>query len=67
MKKYILSQLTQVSAWIGILIVLGAFFAPRSYIVFFGIALALTDDAALKAWVAKRSPWIAKKLDEWTL
>lgn len=66
MKKYILSQLTQVSAWIGIALILMAFFAPRSYIVIAGALLILTDDEALKSWVAKRSPWLANKIEEWT-
>lgn len=66
MKKYILAQLTQVSAWIGLLIIIAAFIAPRGYIVIFGVALILTDDEALKTWVAKRSPWLAAKIEEWT-
>lgn len=66
MKKYILTQLTQVSSWIGVLIIVMALIVPRQYIVFLGIALILVDDAALKAWIAKQSPWLAAKINEWT-
>lgn len=65
MQKYILGQLSQVSFWIGVVLVLIAFTAPRVYIVILGIALMLTDDAALKGWLAKRSPWLAAKIQEW--
>lgn len=66
MKKYLLTQLTQVSAWIGLTLILVAFIAPREYIALLGIALILTDDEALKTWVAKRSPWLAAKIEEIT-
>lgn len=66
MKKYILSQLTQVSTWIGIVVFLAAFCAPREYIAFLGIALVLTHDEWLKNWVNKEAPWLAAKIDEWT-
>ena len=66
MKKYLLAQLTQVSAWIGLLIILSAFFASRTTIVIFGALLILTDDEALKGWVSRRAPWLTSKIDEWT-
>lgn len=66
MKKYILAQLSQVSAWIGLLIILSAFFASRSTIALFGLILILTDDAALKGWVSRNAPWLARKINEWT-
>lgn len=61
MKKWFLAQLTQVSAWIGAIIIVSAFIAPREYIAIFGILLIITDDEALKNWLAKRSP----KLQAW--
>ena len=64
MKKYILNLLTQISAWIGIAIIIAAFFAPREYIVFLGIALIFTHDESLKNWIAKQSPRI-KNFLEW--
>lgn len=66
MKKYILGQLTQVSFWIGIILVVAAGIVPRMYIISMGIALILTNDEALKAWVVKQSPWLAAKIEEWT-
>jgi len=64
MKKYLISQLTQISAWIGLLLVVSAFLVPRSWILVFGILLIITDDEALKGWVAKRAPWLTKKIEE---
>ena len=66
MKAYFLAQLSQVSAWIGLLIILSAFIASRTTIVVFGLLLILTDDEALKAWVARRAPWLVAKIEEWT-
>jgi hypothetical protein len=66
MKKYLLAQLSQVSAWIGLLIILSAFFASRSTIVVFGVLLILTDDEALKGWVSRRAPWLTARIEEWT-
>jgi hypothetical protein len=56
MKKYLLTQLSQVSAWIGLLIILSAF----------GGLLILTDDEALKGWVSRNAPWLTNKIEEWT-
>ena len=61
MKKWFLLQLTEVTAWIGFILILSAFFAPREYIAILGVVLIATDDEALKAWLAKRSP----KLQAW--
>lgn len=66
MKKYLIAQLSQVSAWIGFLLILSAFIAPRYMMVLFGLALILTDDEALKSWVATKAPWLTKKINEWT-
>ncbi len=66
MKKYLLTQLTQVSAWIGVFIIIGAFLAPREYIAIFGLLLILTDDEALKGWVAKHAPGMVKWFEDLT-
>jgi hypothetical protein len=66
MKKYLLTQLSQVSAWIGLLVILSAFFASRTTIVVFGGLLILTDDEALKGWVSRNAPWLTNKIEEWT-
>jgi len=64
MKKWFLLQLTEVSAWIGFIIVLSAFFAPREYIAILGVLLIATDDVALKNWVAKHVPGLTKWFEE---
>lgn len=66
MKKYLLAQLLQVSAWVGVIIFIMAFIAPREYIAIAGIALILTDDKWLQEWVAKHAPGIQKWIDEAT-
>lgn len=64
MWKYFLGQLLQVSAWVGIALIICAFVAPRWFIVLLGALLILTDDAWLTSWVKKNAPAIAKWLDE---
>lgn len=49
MRNYILNKLTQVSAWMGIIIFLGAFMLPKTIIAFIGILLILNDDAKLQS------------------
>ena len=61
MKKWFLLQLTEVSAWIGLMVILAALFAPTGYQIALGVLLIATDDEALKNWIAKRSP----KLQAW--
>lgn len=64
MKKWFLLQLTEVSAWIGFIIIVAAFMAPREYIAILGAILIATDDEALKAWLAKRSPALTKWFED---
>lgn len=64
MKKYLLNQLTSVSAWIGAILVLAAFAFPRDYIAIIGLALIMVPDATLRNWVAKQSPGLQKFFDD---
>jgi hypothetical protein len=64
MKKYLLAQLFQVSAWIGLALIISAFVAPRWVILTLGVLLILTDDEKLKGWVAKHAPGINAWLEE---
>lgn len=64
MWKYLLGQLLQVSAWIGISLIICAFVAPRWFIILMGFLLILTDDAWLSSWVKKNAPGVAKWLEE---
>lgn len=66
MKKWFLLQLTETTAWIGLFVILAALFLPRSYIVFLGIVLIAVDDNIVKKWIAKISPRLAAKIEEWT-
>jgi hypothetical protein len=49
MRTFILTKLTQVSAWMGLLVVVGAFFFPRTFLVFVGLVLLLNDDTWLQS------------------
>ena len=64
--KTILARLLQVSTWVGIALIVSAFLAPRSFIVFLGLVLMFTDDETLKSVVAKCAPGVIAKLEEWT-
>ena len=61
-KKYIINQLTDLSAWIGIAIIFSALFLPTSVTVCLGFFLIFTSDAALKEKIAKWSPELEKIL-----
>lgn len=63
MKKYIVNQLTQISSWIGLLLILTFFWMPREYLAFIGVALFLTHDEWLKNWIVSWSPWVKNILD----
>lgn len=65
MKKWLIAQLTQLSAWIGFSMIVGAIL-HLPYWVFFssGLALVLTNDTQLQALCAKIAPGLAKRIDE---
>lgn len=64
MKKWILLQLTETTAWVGLFVILAAIFAPRSYIIVLGVILIAVDDNIVKNWIAKISPKLAAKIEE---
>lgn len=66
MKKYIITNLTQISFYIGLLLACSAFILPRQYIFLLGVILILLDDNILKNWVDKYAPGIKAKIEEWT-
>lgn len=61
-KKYLLNQLTDVSAWIGLAVIVAALLLPRSFIVFLGILLILTNDEHLKSLVTKLAAEVKSKI-----
>lgn len=60
--NYIINQLTQMSAWIGVGVILSAMFLPRSFIICFGIALIIIPDNKLQKKFAEWSPKVAKAI-----
>ena len=52
-KVWAMEKLKQTSAWVGVGVIVAAFFLPRSFIMLFGAILILNDDEKLKAWAAK--------------
>lgn len=71
MLKYLLGQLTQMTSWIGIVLIICALIAPRWAIIVLGVILFITHDEALKGWVTKNAPgitdWINKTIASWDL
>jgi len=58
LKNYIINKLTQLSAWIGLFIIIAAFFLPSAWIALAGVLLILTDDDKLQKLISKWSPSI---------
>ena len=61
-KNYIINQLTQISAWLGVAIIIAAIVAPVWVVVLFGVFLIMTDDKKLQDRFAKWSPSIKRAL-----
>lgn len=60
-RTWLLMKLTQLSAWMGLIVIFGAMILPRTFLVFIGLVLLLNDDtwlqsrfSTLKAELAKR-------------
>lgn len=64
MVKWLKQQFTEISAWAGFLMIIGAFLFPRSVFVFIGIVLIAIDDDKAKSWCAKMAPWLSEKVDD---
>jgi UPF0716 family protein affecting phage T7 exclusion len=63
-KKYIISQLTRISAWTGAAVILSAALLPTFVTVLLGLLLILTPDEKLQAWIKKASPKIREILEQ---
>jgi hypothetical protein len=63
-KKYIINQLTDLSAWIGVAIIISALFLSNVVTIFLGLFLIFTSDAALKEKIAAWSPKIKSILEK---
>lgn len=66
LKMWLLAQLTQITAYIAVVFMFLAIFAPREYIFIIALLLLLTDDDwAMKA-MKKIAPELTKKIEEWS-
>ncbi len=64
MKKYIISKLTQISAWIGVAIILSILFLPNAITICLALSLILSSDEKLQALMAGWSPKIKEALEQ---
>ncbi len=66
--KYLINQLTQMSAWLGVCVILAAIFATRGEIIILGIVMVLLHDSFIKdrinAWAPGLSKWIQSAVDD---
>lgn len=63
MKNYIKSQITEPTAWLGLFVIISALFMPRWFIVGLGIVAILINEDAIKAYLVKKAPYLAQKID----
>lgn len=63
-RAWLLSKFTQLSAWVGLIIIIGTFIFPRQILVFFGVLLMLNDDQWWKVRFTKLHGWISRKVQE---
>lgn len=49
MRTWLLKKLTQVSAWVGLFVIVSALIFPRTVEIFLGLLLLLNDDAWLQS------------------
>lgn len=60
-RTWALMKLTQISAWMGLIVVLGAMMLPRTFLVFIGIILLLNDDTWLQVKFSTLKSELAKR------
>lgn len=63
MKKWFLSKLLEISAWIGVGIMFASLFLPRDWIFSLGILLIVVHDDTLKNLVNKYAPNFAQWIE----
>jgi len=66
MKKYILNRLTQISTWVGFILILGVLFLSRGSLLVFACLLVALDDKWIQSMVNRWAPALAKKIEEWS-
>ncbi len=63
-KLYLKKKITDVTAWIGIAIILSAIFLPRSVTMGLGLYLVITPDAKLNEMISNWATKVKKQLGE---
>lgn len=60
-RNFVITKLTQSSAWLGLAVIIGALFLPRTWELFVGLLLILNDDKKLEGlfqgWRAQLEKW----------
>jgi hypothetical protein len=65
MKNWLKQQVTEVTAWIGLYLIIIAFLNEPYWLnIVAGIALIFIDDTKASAFVKKHAPWLQSKIDE---
>ena len=63
MKSWLKQQLTELSAWAGFLMIVGAYLFPPTLFVVIGILLIASDDVKAKAFFEKIGLRVGKEID----
>jgi hypothetical protein len=63
MKKWFKQQVTEFTAWAGLLLAC-SHLIPWQFAVALGLFFIAIDDDKAKAWLAKNAPWFHRKIDQ---
>lgn len=63
MKSWLKQQLTELSAWAGFLMIIGAYLFPPTVFVVIGILLIASDDTKAKEFFNKIGLRVSKEID----
>lgn len=66
MTNWIKQQLSELSAWAGFLMIVGAYLFPPTLFVIIGILLIATDDTKAKEFFAKLGARVSREIDDVT-
>lgn len=64
MINWLKQQLTELSAWVGFLMIIGAYVFPKTLFVVIGILLIATDDTKAKEFFGKIGARLSKEIDD---
>jgi hypothetical protein len=64
LKKWLLTQLTEPTAWICTAVIIAVLFFPDWFVILLAVVGILLDEAAMKSWCAKVAPGIAKRVED---